>query len=210
MDQVCVLLHGIKCDPASRLWNEEFSACYQSTTKTWLIPRKYGYVSGFSVWSSAYRRKQIVDHENLAFVGNPGKTSGLVENISGAKLSGVGHSLGGYILTALLFRGSVKFHKLALLWSSSAEDFDWYAVQDCFDKIRVYWSASDEILRTSQPHEAANEPSQLRLGLLGKAGPTILHPHVEAIKSDWLHNQFMDKTDEADKMVRDMFHWIDN
>ena len=196
MNQVCVLVHGIETDPQSRSWVEEVQARYQRITEIQLIPRKYGYVSGPAAWFSAFKRREVVDHEEIYFRGVEGQLTGLFEDLAaGTKIHIAGHSLGGYIITALLKRG-IKFGRVAHLWGSTVAGFNWYAVEENFDRARVYWSPNDEILTASQV--ADKEDPELALGLMGKEGPSVPHPRVESIKTDWTHNQFMDWTDERD------------
>lgn len=205
---VCVLVHGIETEPSERGWVEEIQARYQRDTSVQLIPRKYGYVSGASVWWSAFRRHAVVDHEEAYFRGVPGERAGLLEDIEpGTKVSAIWHSLGGYIGLALLKRGLV-FHRIAHLWGSSVADFNWSAVEGQFDRARVYWSPEDEILTASSV--AYGEDPELALGLMGKIGPQIAHPRVESIcKTGWRHTTFMDLTAEADLFWRDLFKWIE-
>lgn len=209
MTHVCILLHGIEADPRHRLWNEEVEARYQPLASKYgiqLIARKYGYVSGRSVWFSAFSRRAAVDHEGEYFLGVPGEREGLFESLPADTIvSIVGHSLGGYITTALLKRG-VKFHRIAHLWGSTVADFNWHAVDGFFDRARVYWSPNDEILTASSV--AVDEDPELALGLMGKIGPQVAHPRVESIKVDWTHNQFMDLTSERDKLWADIFEWL--
>ena len=206
MNHVCILLHGIKCDPANRLWNEETEIRYQNSTSIRLISRKYGYVSGISVWVNAFKRREVVDHEEAYFRGIPNVQDGLLSSLEpGTKVSIAGHSLGGYITTALLKRG-IQFYRIAHLWGSSVEGFDWGAVDKNFDRARVYWSPNDEILTASSI--GAGEDPELGLGLMGKVGPQVAHPRVESIETDWTHTQFMDATAEQDKFWRDIFGWM--
>lgn len=209
MDHVCILLHGIECDPRHRLWNEEVEAHYQPLASIYgiqLIARKYGWVSGWAVWFSSFSRRAVVDHEEEYFLGVPGERDGLFENLApGTKVSIAGHSLGGYIITALLKRG-IKFHRFAHLWGSSVEGFDWAAVEANFDRARVYWSANDEILTASSV--AVDEDPELALGLMGKIGPQAAHPRVESIQTDWMHTQFMDQTEESYKFWEAIFKWM--
>mgnify|MGYP003394816278 CR=1 FL=1 len=206
MNHVCILLHGIKCNPADRLWNEEVEARYQRITPIQLIARKYGYVPGESVWFSAHARRTVVDNAEAYFRGVYGERAGLLEDIEpGTLVSIAGHSLGGYITTALLKRG-IKFHRIAHLWGSTISDFDWHKVDGNFDKARVYWSPNDEILTASAV--AVGEDPELALGLMGKEGPSVAHPRVESIKTDWTHTQFMNLTPERDKFWADLFGWM--
>ena len=209
MTHVCVLLHGIEADPRTRSWVEEVQARYQRITPIQLIPRKYGYVSGRSVWFNRYAREATVDHEEIYFRGVPGELTGLYEDLApGTLVSIVGHSLGGYIITALLKRG-IKFHRIAHLWGSSVADFNWQAVEENFDRARVYWSPDDEILTASSV--AVGEDPELALGLLGKVGPQIVHPRVESIKDPFgfkLHTDFMDLTEARDRFWKDIFDWM--
>src|SRR3990167_6296739 len=176
MNHVCILLHGVEANPVNRLWPEQVTALYQSHTSIQLIPRTYGYVSGLSVWFNAFKRREAVDHEEVYFQGGEGGFTGLIRDLEpGTKVSIAAHSLGGYIVTALLKRG-VKFHRIALLWSSTVADFNWPAVEDNFDRARVYWSLNDEALTASSV--ADGEDPELALGLMGKIGPQIAHPRV--------------------------------
>ena len=206
MTHVCILLHGIETDPQTRSWTEEVQARYQRITPIQLIPRKYGYVSGLQVWANAFARKEAVDHEEAYFRGVEGQLTGLFEDLEpGTLVSVVGHSLGGYIITALLKRG-LKFHRIAHIWGATVSNFNWQAVEGNFDRVRVIWSPKDEILQASSV--GVGEDPELALGLLGKEGPSILHPRVESIKTDWTHNQFMDLTPERDKLWKNVFEWI--
>ena len=206
MRHVCVLLHGIETDPKTRSWVEEVQARYQRITPIQLIPRKYGYVGGPTAWFSAFKRRGVVDHEEIYFTGVGGQLTGLFEDLEpGTKVHIAGHSLGGYIETALFKRG-IKFGRVAHLWGSTVSDFDWHKVDNCFDRVRVYWSPNDEILTASQV--ADKEDPELALGLMGKEGPSVHHPRVESIKTDWTHNQFMDLTDERDEFWHDVFGWM--
>lgn len=208
MTDVCVLLHGIEADPTLRLWNEEAAVRYQHLTPIRLIPRKYGYVGGLGVWFNALRRREVVDHEEAYFRGIPGQMPGLLEDIEpGAKVHIVGHSLGGYITTALLKR-DIKFGNIAHLWGSTVADFNWGAVDGNFDKARVYWSPNDEILTASSV--AVDEDPELALGLMGKVGPQVGHPRVESIQTDWTHTQFMDFGEPRDRFWKDLFEWMAN
>ena len=210
MSDVCILTHGIEADTSLLLWNEEVTVRYQHLTPIQLIPRKYGYQSGWTVWFSALERRAAVDHEEIYFRGIPGQLFGLLELIKpGTKVHIVGHSLGGYITTALLKRG-IKFGCIAHLWGSTVADFDWSAVDGCFDKARVYWSPDDEVLRASSI--AVDEDPELALGLMGKIGPQIAHPRVESIKEPFgfkLHTSFMDDTPERGKFWKDLFQWME-
>ena len=200
MNHVCVLLHGVECDPKDRLWSEEVEAKYQQITPIFLITRKYGYVRGLGVWFNAFTRQEAVDHEETYF-------RGLQDDLgSETRISVAGHSLGGYIVTALLKRG-IKFHRIAHLWGSTVSDFDWQPVEANFDQVRVYWSPGDEVLTASSV--AVDEDPELALGLMGKEGPSIPHPRVESIKTNWTHNQFMDLTKERDEFWKDMFQWME-
>jgi len=196
----CVLLHGIEADPKDRLWSEEVEATYQKLTPIPLMTRKYGYVGGYRVWFSAFQRREAVDHEEAYF-------RGLQDDLGpGGLISGAFHSLGGYIFTASLKRG-IKFHRAAHLWGSTVADFDWYAVEDNFDRVRVYWSPNDEVLTASSV--AVGEDPELALGLMGREGPSVVHPRVESIKTDWTHTQFMDYTEERDKLWKDILGWME-
>lgn len=211
MTDVCILLHGIETDPRNRIWSEQVQARYQRITPIQLIPRQYGYVSGIAVWFSAFKRREVVDHEETYFRGVPGQVFGLFDDIEpGTKVHFVGHSLGDYIGHALLKRG-IKFGCYASLWGSSVADFNWHAVDGNFDRARVYWSPEDEILTASSV--AVDEDPELALGLMGKEGPQIAHPRVEAIKEPFgfkLHTSFMDDTPERDKFWADMFQWMES
>ena len=210
MSDVCILTHGIEADTSLLLWNEEVAVRYQHLTPIQLIPRKYGYQSGWTVWFSALERRAAVDHEEIYFRGISGQLFGLLELIKpGAKVHIVGHSLGGYITTALLKRG-IKFGRIAHLWGSTVADFDWDKVGDNFDKARVYWSPDDEVLGASSI--AVDEDPELALGLMGKIGPLIAHPRVESIKEPFgfrLHNQLLDDTPERDLFWADLFKWME-
>lgn len=211
MRHVCILLHGIEADPKDRLWSEEVQARYQRITPIQLIVRKYGRVTGNSVWFSRYAREHVVDHEEAYFRGVEGQIFGLFDDIEpGTKVHIAGHSLGGYIETALSKRG-IKFGRVAHLWGSTVSDFDWHKVDNCFDQVRVYWSPDDEILMASSV--AQGEDPELALGLMGKEGPSVAHSRVESIKEPFgfkLHNQFMDDTPERDKFWQDIFGWMAN
>lgn len=206
MNHVCVLLHGVETDPSTRSWVEEIQARFQRLTPIQLIPRKYGYISGPSVWFNAFSRRAVVDHEEIYFRGVPGELMGLFEDIEpGTPISIVGHSLGGYITTALLKRG-IRFYRIAHLWGGTVENFDWYAVDGNFDHVRVYWSPRDERLTASAVAEG--EDPELALGLMGKVGPQIAHPRVESIKTDWLHDEFMDFGPDQFRFFVDLLAWI--
>lgn len=209
MTDVCILLHGIETDPKTRSWVEEVQARYQPITPIQLIPRKYGYVQGLAVWFSASKRREVVDHEEIYFCGVYGELTGLSEDLPpDTRISIAGHSLGGYIITALLKR-DIKFHRIAHLWGSTVSDFDWYKVDNCFDAVRIYWSPEDEVLTASSI--AVDEDPELALGLMGKEGPKIGHPRVESIKNPYglkLHDQFADNTPERDQIWRDIFKWM--
>ncbi len=208
MSDVCILLHGIEADPTLRLWVEEFAVQYQHLTPARLIPRKYGYQGGFGVWANAFTRKDVVDHEEAYFRGIEGQMQGLLQDLEpGAKVHIIGHSLGGYIETSLAKRG-IKFGSIAHLWGSTVANFDWYKVDSCFDKVRVYYSPNDEILTESSV--GVGEDPELALGLMGKIGPTIAHPRVELMPNDWLHTQFMDYGEPRDKFIADLLGWIGN
>ena len=207
MNDVCILLHGIEADPTLRLWNEEAAVRYQHLTPITLIPRKYGYVSGRSVWFSAFARQHAVDHEEAYFKGVSGLLPGLFDDIDpGTQVHFVGHSLGDYIGHALLKRG-IKFGCYASLWGSAVADFDWHKVDGNFDRARVYWSPNDEVL-TASGNAVGGDP-ELSLGLMGKLGPQITHPRVESIKTDWLHTQFMDFGEPRDNFWKDLFEWME-
>ena len=209
MGQICILLHGIETDPKTRSWVEEVQARYQRITPIQLIPRKYGYVSGKSVWFSRYAREAAVDHEEIYFRGVEGQLFGLFDDIEpGTKVSIVGHSLGGYIITALLKRG-IKFHRIAHLWGSTISNFNWHDVDENFDLVRVHWSPEDEILTASSV--AVDEDPELPLGLMGKEGPSVAHPRVQSIQEPYgfkSHDQFMDDTPERDKFWANIFAWM--
>ena len=203
MNHAAVLLHGIEADAKDRLWSEEVEAKYQQITPISLITRKYGYVGGYRVWFSAFQRKEAVDHEEAYF-------RGLQDDLGpNGRISGAFHSLGAYIFTALLKRG-VKFHRVAHLWGSTVSDFNWQAVEGNFDQVRVCWSPNDEILTASSV--AVGEDPELALGLMGKEGPSVIHPRVESIKDPHgftSHNQFMDYTAEQDRFWKDIFGWME-
>ena len=210
MNHVCVLLHGVEADPKDRLWSEEVEAKYQQSTSISLMVRKYGYVSSPRVWFSAFQRREVVDHEEAYF-------RALMTDLGpNGLISVAGHSLGGYITTALLKRG-IKFHRVAHLWGSTVADFDWHGpaaywrskIEDNFNQVRVYWSPDDEVLTASSV--AVGEDPELALGLMGKEGPKIAHPRVESIKEPYgfkLHTQFMDDTPERDKFWEGIFGWM--
>ena len=200
MNHVCVLLHGIECDPKDRIWSEEVEAKFQPGTFIRLMARKYGDVGAFGVWFSAFARRRVVDHEEAYF-------RCLQDDLGlDGRISVVGHSLGGYIVTALLKRG-IKFYKIAHLWGSTVSNFNWRKVEDDFTAARVYWSPEDEVLTESSV--ATDEDPELGLGLMGKEGPRRKHPSVEPIKTNWTHNQFMDYTHENDEFWLDIFEWME-
>lgn len=208
MGDVAILLHGVEADPALRLWNEEVAVRYQHLTSIRLMPRKYGYVGGTGVWFSASRRQKIVDHEEAYFRGITGQMPGLLEDIEqGTRISIIGHSLGAYIVTALLKRG-IKFHCVAHLWGWTVPDFNWAGVDSNFERVRVYWSPNDE--RVSSAPAAIGEDPELTVGIMGKVGPQIAHPRVESIQTNWLHTQFMDFGVPRDLFWKDLFEWMAN
>src|SRR3990167_2171781 len=107
--QICILAHGVDTDPVGRSWNDEVEVAYQPLASTFgieLVSHKYGYVPGWQAWFSAFVSSGVVDREEQYYMGKSGEYEGLFENIGPTdKVHYVGHSLGGYIGTALLKRG---------------------------------------------------------------------------------------------------------
>ena len=162
MRHVVVILHGIECVPSDVLWSEELAwrLNHHSGGSLESHARKYGYVSGSSVWWNwGFRRDDIVAHEE-AYFNALRKDMG-----NNARISVICHSLGGYIVHKLLERG-LRFHRIIELYGAGDEHQNWTLIEDNFDRIYVWFSPNDEVLPKSN------------FGKIGLVGPTNKHPQV--------------------------------
>lgn len=174
-NHIVIVLHGIECNPSDTLWSEEL---------TWrlavrcpdleIYPRKYGYVSGSSVWWNwGFRRDRIVDHEAYFF------RRVQADRGTDAKISVICHSLGGYIVHKLLDRG-FRFHRIIELYGAGDENQDWSVIENGFDRFYVWYSSNDEVLPKSN------------FGQIGLVGPTNPHSKVIPIQTTEGHTTFME------------------
>ena len=174
-NHIVVILHGIEVDPSEVCWNEELAWRLSIRCPDLEIhSRKYGYVSGSSVWWNwGFKRSQVVDHEARYF------SALRADRGTDAKISVICHSLGGYVVHKLLERG-FKFHRIIELYGAGDENQDWSAIEDNFDRIYVWFSPNDEILPRSN------------FGKIGLVGPVNKHPKVVRIRTKDGHTSWME------------------
>ena len=177
-NHIVIILHGIEADPADTLWSEELAwRMSRLCPDIEFYSRKYGYVSGSSVWWNwGFKRDDIVDHEETFF------NRLQADRGTDAKISVICHSLGGYIVHNLLERG-FKFHRIIELYGAGDENQDWSAIEDNFDRIYVWYSQNDEVLPKSN------------FGKIGLIGPINRHPKVHRIRTKDKHTTFMEDTE---------------
>jgi len=174
---LCVVLHGIEYDPAVVSWVDDFVIDSYQRTDVELFPEMYGKVSGWKVWASNRYRNKIVNREVDALFR---MQSRLKEWDPDAKFSIFAHSLGATIVEAAFKRGFV-FHNVILMMGAMDEYFDWHKYNDQFNAVFVYWSRQDEMI------------GKAHWGKQGLFGPKVAHPRVMSYKTDWKHDQFMDR-----------------
>lgn len=186
MRHLCILLHGIECDPTQRIWNEELAIQLYPWAggRIEFQPRKYGYVSGARAWwnwgSVATGRsflEETVDHEEAYF-------KLLREDVGqDTRISIIAHSLGGYIVHELLKRG-MKFHNIISLYAAAPENQDWSEIETRFNNYYIFWSPNDEVLSNSN------------FGRIGLVGPQQVHHKVFSVQTNERHNDFMENYTE--------------
>jgi len=175
-NHVVIILHGIEVIPSEVCWSEELAWRLGVHTSGSLEchARKYGYVSGRSVWWNwGFKRDDIVEHEAKYF------NALQADRGTDAKISVICHSLGGYIIHHLLERG-FNFHRIIELYGAGDENQDWSAIENGFDKIYIWYSPNDEILPKSN------------FGQIGLVGPQNLHSRVFPVITADGHTTWMD------------------
>ncbi len=174
---MCVVLHGIEYDPAIVSWVDDFVIDSAHRTDVELFPEMYGYVSGTMIWMFPDHRDELINQEVTALKR---MQSRLKEWDPNAKFSILAHSLGGTVVEEALKQG-VHFHNVIIFMGAMDEDFDWKQYASQFNAVFVWWSPNDEKLSWSY------------WGKQGLVGPKVQHPRVTAIKTNWTHDEFMDR-----------------
>ena len=175
MRHIVIILHGIEALPSDVLWSEELAWRLSPLCPALEIhSRKYGYVSGSSVWWNwGFKRDRVVDHEAEYF-------DRLRKDIGrDAKVSIICHSLGGYVVHKLLERG-FSFYRIIELYGAGDENQDWSVIENNFDRFYVWFSPNDEILPKSN------------FGKIGLVGPTNRHPKVVRVRTKDGHTSWME------------------
>ena len=172
-----VVLHGIEYDPAVVSWVDDFVIDSAHRTDVELFPEVYGYVSGWKVWMYPDHRRDIVEQEVKALKR---LKSRLLEWDPNAKFSILAHSLGGTIVEEALKQDFV-FENIIIFMGAMDENFNWHDHNSQFNQAFIWWSPKDEKLDMAY------------WGQQGLVGPQIPHPRVMSLKTDWTHDEFMDR-----------------
>ncbi|HDZ39776.1 MAG TPA: hypothetical protein ENH62_16130 [Marinobacter sp.] len=174
---MCVVVHGIEYDPSVVSWVDDFVIDSAHRTDVELFPEVYGYVSGWKVWMYPDYRRDIVEREVKALKRLKCR---LLEWDPSAKFSILAHSLGGTIVEEALKQDFV-FENIIIFMGAMDENFNWHDHNAQFNHAFIWWSPKDEKLDMAY------------WGKQGLVGPQVIHPRVYSIKTDWTHDEFMDR-----------------